>query len=105
MRLKPEHYDTILDILESIDYERIKSVMDHLNWGWSSGDAFKVPDQYEIRKSARKLLVECAESTLSSETGEYIIGTGGFRAEGKLYEDGFLWLRLAFLIEEYDNCE
>lgn len=105
MELKREHFDTILDILESIDYERIKSVMDHLNWGWSLKDEFKVPELHEIRKSARRILVECAESTLSSDTGEYIIGTGGFRAEGKLYDDGFLWLRLCFLIEEYDNSD
>ena len=105
MELKSVHYDTILDILESFDYERVKSVMDHLNWAWSSEDGFKVPEMYDIRKQARKLLVECAQATLASNEGEYVIGTGGFRAEGKLYDDGFLWLRLAFIIEEYDNSE
>jgi hypothetical protein len=37
--------------------------------------------------------------------GEYIEGCGGFRFEAKLYEDGFLWLRMSFDIADWDNAE
>ena len=45
-----------------------------------------------------------AKEALESKS-EYITGTGGFRYEAKLYEDGYLWLRMAFEIADWDNCE
>jgi hypothetical protein len=41
----------------------------------------------------------------------YITSTGGFRYEAKIYNgdaegtDGYLWLRMAFEIERWDNAE
>jgi hypothetical protein len=57
-----------------------------------------------LRKQARGYLIRVATEALERKT-EYITGTGGFRYEAKLYEDGYLWLRMAFEIESWDNAE
>ena len=54
--------------------------------------------------------MEVAKEALQRDC-EFIMGTGGFRYEAKVYNgdaegtDGYLWLRMAFEIESWDNCE
>jgi hypothetical protein len=54
--------------------------------------------------------MEVAKEALQRDE-EFIMGTGGFRYEAKVYNgdaegtDGYLWLRMAFEIESWDNCE
>lgn len=103
MILSDKHYDTIFDILEGMDFYRIKKTMDFLQWYWATDRGFVIPDVYEIKKSARTILINSVVGAISSPNKEYVINTGGFRAESKIYKDGFLWLRLSFSIEEMDN--
>ena len=100
--LTDKHYETIMDCLDEFDFDRVHKVMMHLNWTYS--DCKDVPTVEYLRKNARKYLMEVAKQVLETKS-EYITGTGGFRYEAKLYEDGYLWLRMAFEIEDWDNCE
>lgn len=105
MELEAKHYDTIMDCLDEFDFEQVHKVMKLLNWTWSSIEG--VPDLSDLRKSCRKYLQEVIRGALErkDEGGEFIMATGGFRYEAKLYPDGFLWVRMSFEIADWDNAE
>ena len=101
--LEPKHYDLIMDCLDDFDFDRVQLVMQHLGWKYS--DCSDVPSKQDLRRNARKYLQEVIRESLNNEHHEFIMGTGGFRYEAKLYPDGFLWLRMAFEVTDWDNCE
>ena len=100
--LTDKHYETIMDCLDEFDFDRVHKVMTFLDWKYS--DSTEVPSVEYLRKNARKYLMEVAKQALETKS-ENICATGGFRYEAKLYEDGYLWLRMAFEIADWDNCE
>ena len=105
MELEAKHFDLIMDCLDEFDFERVHKVMEFLDWTWA--DAAEVPDVLALRRNCRKYLQNVVVGALERKDtgGEYIEGCGGFRFEAKLYEDGFLWLRMSFTIEDWDNAE
>lgn len=108
MELKSEHYNLIMDCLDEFDFERVHKVMTFLNWQWSD---IGVPDVHTLRRNCRKYLQEVIREVLERKDtgGEFTIGTGGFRYEARLYPDyhptKFVWLRMSFTIEDWDNAE
>ncbi len=105
MELEAKHYDTIMDCLDEFDFEKVHTVMKYLNWTWS--DVKGVPEITDLRKHCRKYLQEVVRGALEREKegGQYIMASGGFRFESKVYPDGFLWLRMSFDIADWDNSE
>ena len=77
--------ELIDEILDQFDFEKVKEVMDALDWKWAMGPEPHVPDIPELRKKARKLLWDLVRSN------SVMIKTGGFVVE-KDYE-GTLELR------------
>ncbi len=108
-KLTDKHYEDLMDVLDSIEFQKIHKVMNYLDWWWVNGAGEKmdseVPDVHTLRKHARSLLTEACKQALNNESGEYITGSGGFRAEAKRYDDGFLWMRLSFDLTDADNSE
>jgi len=106
--LTDKHYETIMDCLDEFDFDRVHKVMTVLDWKYS--DSTEVPSVEYLRKNARKYLIEVAKEALQRDC-EFVCGTGGFRYEARIYNgdaegtDGYLWLRMAFEIESWDNCE
>ena len=100
--LTDKHYETIMDCLDEFDFDRVHKVMTFLDWKYS--DSTEVPSVEYLRKNARKYLMAVAKEALETKS-ENICATGGFRYEAKLYEDDYLWLRMAFEIADWDNCE
>ena len=86
----------IKSILNHFDFNRVKKVMDVLNWKWSlSCSKDGVPDIDEIRGLANRLLIDaCVEKTN--------ISTGGFRAVYDDNGDGDPYVGLEFIVED---CE
>lgn len=94
------------DIMDEFDFDQVEKVMEFLGWEWSSSNG--VPEKYEIKKQARKLLKQAAEFNGGGTTS-----TGGFVASSKFGEDGngkWVLLKLDFSIESslldgeyYDN--
>lgn len=86
----------IKSILNHFDFNRVKKVMDVLNWKWASSCSKNgVPDIDEIRGLANRLLIDaCIEKTN--------ISTGGFRAVYDDNGDGDPYVGLEFIVEE---CE
>jgi hypothetical protein len=103
--LQPKHYDLIMDCLDEFDFDRVHKVMFFLDWKYS--DSNDVPPVQELRKNARKYLQEVLIGAIERKNvgDEYITATGGFRYEAKLYPDDYVWLRMAFEIESWDNAE
>jgi hypothetical protein len=97
--------DAVEDILDEFDFEKVKKVMDFLDWKWHAAED-GVPRIAELRKSARSLLKQCAfKVLLSSEIdAESNIFTGGFRAQAYKYDDNVNF-RLSFVLTEWDDFE
>ena len=84
----------IKSILNHFDFNKVKKIMDVLNWKWVSSKN-GVPDIDEIRKLATRLLIDaCVE--------KQNISTGGFRAVYDDNGDGDPYVGLEFIVEE---CE
>jgi len=98
-------------LLNEFDFGGVHYAMNALNWNWvNENEAIpRVPTLDEIKLRAKTLIQEAAESAVLTKS-EYVIGTGGFRAEAKYYpkegiKKSFLWVRLAFVLQDWDNCE
>lgn len=94
----------IEDILDCFDFNKVKKVMDFLNWEWCFGG---VPEIWDLRKKARSLLKEVAEKSQTFQTCDrdsYYVTSGGFRAEANIYKDDpKIHLRLVFELSDWDN--
>ena len=86
----------IKSILNHFDFNKVKKIMDVLNWKWASSCSKNgVPDIDEINGLATRLLIDaCVEKTN--------ISTGGFRAVYDDNGDGDPYVGLEFIVEE---CE
>lgn len=105
IELQARHYDLIMDCLDEFDFEKVHKVMFFLDWKYS--DCGDVPTVQHLRKNARHYLQEVIKGAIERKNvgDEYIMGTGGFRYECKLYPDDFCWVRMAFELEDWANCE
>ncbi len=112
-RIKPERKqiqyndptDDVDNILDCFDFEKVKKVMDYLNWEWAGCDG--VPEIYELRKRARELLRIVVVGVQKKESeGQYFTATGGFYAQANVYpNDPKIYLRLSFNLTDWDNLE
>lgn len=76
------------DIMDSFEFDKVHSVMKHLDWRWESSNG--VPDEYEIRRLARRTMKSAIECNGYS-------GTGGFTAVvDDNPEEGWVRLSLYF---------
>lgn len=84
-------------ILDNFDFEKVKIVMDCLEWYWVSCDA--IPSIGGMRKCVRELLKETLSEGVKNKKDTQI-STGGFRASYCREED---LLELEFIVENVDN--
>ena len=78
----------IQEILDNFDFDKVQSVMQHLNWTWSLGANTRgIPEIDDLKKLAKELLED-------ADANGYTIGSGGFEAK-KLGDE----LTLQFIIE------
>jgi hypothetical protein len=59
------------EIMDSFDFDQVQKMMSAADWIWARSEN-GVPDQYELRQEARRLMKQAIN-------GEYC-ATGGFRA-------------------------
>ena len=76
------------EIMDSFEFDKVLSVMKHLNWKWGSSKG--IPDEYEVRQQARKTMKYAIECNGDA-------GTGGFHATvDDNPEEGWVRLNLHF---------
>ena len=84
----------IEDIMDEFNFAEVQKVMESLEWTWSGTGC--IPEEYDLRKGARKLLKEAAkmiDDRLDLSGGS--TSTGGFLAISKAgCTCGDRWLRL-----------
>lgn len=85
-------------ILDNFNFERVKKVMDILDWEWYDAEE-GVPSIIELRTCARRLLKEVLSKGIKTKKDTQI-STGGFRASYYKEED---LLELEFIVENVDN--
>ena len=93
-------------ILDSFDFETVKKTMDTLQWLWY--DTVGVPEIYDLRVHARRLLKEVCEQVMKSNEfpAEANRATGGFRAVAHKYPDSNkIYLKLSFEVSTFDNYD
>ena len=86
--------DVIDDIMDSFDFNKVHKVMEFLDWQWRDEG---VPDEYSLKREARRLLRDAIENKTSISTGGFIV---------KYYpadNDGGEWVKLAFELESWDT--
>ena len=74
------------EIMDSFDFRKVSKMMEAVDWKWATTEG-DVPDEYELRKEARRLI----KQAIAGED----CATGGFRAwvtDGR--DDNGPWTRL-----------
>ncbi len=92
--------ETIDDIMDNFDFDKVHEAMTLLGWRWVDHDtkAFDIPHVSELRKRARRLMQEA----MGSHMPEYSIGTGGFQVDKDTIE-GKVYLSLSFVLTSWNN--
>lgn len=85
------------EIMDSFDFRKVESVMNHLNWTWNKSN--NPPDEYEIRREARSLMRKAIQQGQSVSTGGFIVKL----ISGE--ENGDKWTRidLTFAVDQSLN--
>ena len=104
-----EKFQSLIDeVMDNFDFNKVHKVMKFLNWTWAFA-AEGVPEVYELKEQARRLLNECLYDMIKHGEDNWNIGTGGFYAratnykEAEVEEDDFhLSLKLSFELEDWD---
>lgn len=108
---KQTMYDIIeTEILDCFDFKKTHELMVYLKWPWIMAldvDENGVPEIWEIRRTARRLLREVGEKLLDDDQfPDFGIATGGLYAQA--YRDGSMdtiRFRLQFVLESWDNLD
>lgn len=110
----PKHLKTDKEFLEKlqkskdgcmvwIDFEKIHSVMQHLDWKWVTGDNARVPSIVELVLFAQKQINTAVQGFLENGCNEYFASSGGFKASVKGFADGFCRVTLEFIVSDWDS--
>ena len=93
--MTPKQQDALDNIMDNFDFDQVHKVMVFLNWKWvNSNGSLGVPEKYELRGEARRLLKMAIEEKTT-------VSTGGFIAEYIDEKGG--WMDLKFVISEWDE--
>lgn len=85
------------DIFDNFDFEKVKVVMDALDWKWAYAKGENgVPTLDEIKAEAARLMWDCANMDTDA------LGTGGFRVEKDFTDPNNPWMRLSFEVIDWD---
>lgn len=89
----------IESILENFDFEKVRKVMDFLNWTWVDNE---VPSTYKLINSAKKRLEEAYDASIR-ENQNYFINSGGLKASAIWEEGQVIFLELEFVLTSWDE--
>jgi hypothetical protein len=90
----------IEDLLDEFDFDKVKKVMDFLEWKYH-GSAYDEISIGELRRMSRYLLEDAYHA---SPSPEYMIGSGGFEVSRHMFpDDPTKYLTLQFVVTEWSN--
>jgi hypothetical protein len=69
----------IEDVMDWFDFNKVKTVMNSLNWKWATDDGgMAVPEIVEMRKNVRKYMRELYAKFKNEKEVSAFTGSGGF---------------------------
>jgi hypothetical protein len=95
------HQKMMFDIMNNFDYDRVRSVMKHLEWEWYGKG---VPTVDDIRFAARNRLETVIKNCLLDSNPEdvYYVSSGGLRATAIRNDYGQItFLELEFVLTSW----
>ena len=97
------------DIMDEFDFNRVETVMEFMDWKWAGDNGLEYVTVDMLKKTAKRLLRDAAESRLGRFKNEHweqgiICGTGGFQAMAFCNEEKtkIEALDLKFVLTEWD---
>lgn len=90
----------VRDVINNFDFDKVKKVMDYLNWDWRG----QIPTINEIIGEAQRLLYDAVQALDTNNSDEAHVGTGGFNASA--YKDsttGEIDVHLDFRLDEFNS--
>jgi hypothetical protein len=92
--------EQIDEVMDTFDFATVRKIMAALDWKWATSEGMnrEIPDEYEIRRSARNRMRDAAKVGYSS--------SGGFSArliEGVEDEKAWLLMDLNFGIQSFQD--
>lgn len=91
--MTPEQQKWLDEIMDHFDFAKVARAMKLLEWFWVRNGQKQIPEEYEIRAEARRILTMAINE-------QSIVSTGGFVAE--LCSDG---LSLKFVLHDCEAFE
>lgn len=95
MKSKNEMIDNIMD---NFDFSRVAKTMLGLNWKWCISVDNEVPQEYDIRKAARKLMNSIPDTCIKDS---YFTGTGGLQVNAWYENTELVLMELTFIVAEW----
>ena len=96
--------ETIDDIMDNFEFDKVHEVMEFLEWKWALDDGYCVPSINDLRRRSRQLIKDVVSNLERNE--ECNVSTGGFTVRGwKSSDDGKIFLELSFVLTNWDNYE
>ena len=93
MKSKNEMIDNIMD---NFDFGRVAKTMEALEWKWH--DVKGIPEEYDIRKAARKLLKSVPDTLIKDN---YYTGTGGLYVQAWYESTDLVLMELTFVVADW----
>ena len=93
--------DTINEIFSNFYFSKVQTIMTSLNWTWLTDDGMKQPTIQQMEDSAEEL-ISYVWDKLDTEK-DSCISTGGFMVRGSLDDQGFKYINMFFVLEEWNN--
>jgi hypothetical protein len=91
------------DCISHIDFDKIYSVMQHLDWKWFTGDDVTVPSIGKLVLFAQRELDCAVKGFLENDCDDYFVSSGGFKASVRGFSDGFCRVTLEFIVSDWDS--
>lgn len=83
-KLTEKQHLVINEVMDVFDFEAVKKHMNHVNWGWSMGGIYAIPDIPDLRRSLRERLMEAFtamnefKDDVDFDGSPEMISSGGF---------------------------
>ena len=90
----------INNILENFDFDKVRKVMDFLNWTWHNED--ETPSTYTLINSAKRRLEEVYEISMR-EDRNCSISSGGLKASTIWDKGQVVCLELDFVLASWEE--
>ena len=89
--------DCYNDVIQSIDFERIRQVMQFLDWKYYGHD--NIPTIEQLKRTCKELFDQACAEMIQQDTDFMTVSSGGFWVTVSKYEKGYC-CKILFAIED-----